>query len=164
IEDFQRQKRWQRIFLVDLDKPSEGRVIWERNNQDRYKDPGTPLSGPRGILHDGANIFLTSVGSSPTGDHPFLDRFNLATLKTEPSTVSEQNYSDAVGPFRKGRENNSLPRRESPAEPPNYFVRTPSGSMTAMTKFPDPQPSIRAIHKELVKYKRDDGVELSFTL
>ncbi len=36
--------------------------------------------------------------------------------------------------------------------------------MTALTRFPDPQPSIRGIHKELVKYKRDDGVELSFTL
>jgi dipeptidyl aminopeptidase/acylaminoacyl peptidase len=34
----------------------------------------------------------------------------------------------------------------------------------AVTRFPDPQPSIRGIHKELVKYKRADGVELSFTL
>ena len=57
-----------------------------------------------------------------------------------------------------------LTRRESPTEPPNYYVRTSAGSMTAMTKFPDPQPSIRGIHKELVKYKRNDGVELSFTL
>ena len=37
-------------------------------------------------------------------------------------------------------------------------------SAVAVTQFPDPQPSIRGIHKELVKYKRDDGVELSFTL
>jgi dipeptidyl aminopeptidase/acylaminoacyl peptidase len=36
--------------------------------------------------------------------------------------------------------------------------------MTAMTKFPDPQPSIRSIHNELVRYKRNDGIELSFTL
>ena len=57
-----------------------------------------------------------------------------------------------------------LTRRESPTEPPNYYVRTASGAMTALTKFPDPQPSIRGIHKELVKYKRNDGVDLSFTL
>jgi dipeptidyl aminopeptidase/acylaminoacyl peptidase len=57
-----------------------------------------------------------------------------------------------------------LTLRESPNEPPNYYVRTTSGEMTAVTKFPDPQPTIRGIHKELVKYKRNDGVELSFTL
>src|ERR1035441_9217137 len=45
-----------------------------------------------------------------------------------------------------------------------YFVRTPNGAPVAVTGFPDPQPSIRGIHKELVKYKRADGVELSFTL
>ena len=32
---FQRQKRWQRTFLVDLDKPSASKLIWARNNQDR---------------------------------------------------------------------------------------------------------------------------------
>ena len=46
IEDFERQKRWQRTFLVDLDKPSASKLIWARNNQDRYKDPGRPLTGP----------------------------------------------------------------------------------------------------------------------
>jgi dipeptidyl aminopeptidase/acylaminoacyl peptidase len=164
IEDFQRQKRWQRIFLVDFDKPSEGRLIWERNNQDRYKDPGTPLSSPRGILHDGDHIFLTGLGSSPTGDHPFLDRFNLTTLKTEHLFRCDDDHYETVEAILDPQGNKFLTRRESPTEPPNYFVRTPAGSMTAMTKFPDPQPSIRAIHKELVKYKRNDGVELSFTL
>jgi len=36
--------------------------------------------------------------------------------------------------------------------------------MTALTKFPDPEPIMRKVHKELVTYKRPDGVEMSFTL
>ena len=36
--------------------------------------------------------------------------------------------------------------------------------MTAVTNFPDPQPIFRGIHKQLVTYKRADGVQLSFTL
>jgi dipeptidyl aminopeptidase/acylaminoacyl peptidase len=164
VEDFQRLKRWQRTFLIDMDKQSPARVIWERNNQDRYKDPGTPLTGVHGVLQDGDNIFLTGLGSSPTGDHPFLDRFNLATSKTDHLFRCDHDHYETVEAILDAHGDKFLTRRESPNEPPNYFVRTSSGSMTAMTKFPDPQPSIRSIHKELVKYKRNDGVELSFTL
>jgi len=149
---------------VDLDKPSAARVIWARNNQDRYKDPGRPLQGLHGILQDGDNIFLTGLGSSPTGDHPFLDRFNLTTLKTEHLFRCDDDHYEVVEAILDQKADKFLTRRESPTEPPNYYVRTPAGAMTAMTKFPDPQPSIRGIHKELVTYKRNDGVELSFTL
>jgi dipeptidyl aminopeptidase/acylaminoacyl peptidase len=56
-----------------------------------------------------------------------------------------------------------LTSRESPAEPPNYFARTRDGAR-ALTKFPDPTPQLRKIQKQLVTYKRGDGVGLSFTL
>jgi dipeptidyl aminopeptidase/acylaminoacyl peptidase len=164
IGDFERQKRWERTFLVDLDKPSESRLIWSRNNQDRYKDPGRPLMGRHGILQDGDNIFLSGLGASPTGDHPFLDRFNLTTLKTEHLFRCDDDHYETVEGILDAKGDRFLTRRESPSEAPNYYVRTSTGAMTALTTFPDPQPSIRAIHKELVKYKRNDGVELSFTL
>ena len=164
VEDFERQKRMQRTFLVDLDKPSEARVIWARNNQDRYKDPGRPLQGVHGVLQDGDNIFLTALGSSPTGDHPFLDRLNLKTMKAERLFQSDDDHYEMVEAILDHKGDRFLTRRESPNEPPNYFVRTSAGAMTAMTRFPDPQPSIRAIRKELVQYKRNDGVALSFTL
>ena len=58
-----------------------------------------------------------------------------------------------------------LTRHESPAAPPNYFVRgAAGGTPRALTHFADPTPELRAIHKELVKYKRADGVDLSMTL
>jgi dipeptidyl aminopeptidase/acylaminoacyl peptidase len=164
VEDFERLKRWQRTFLLDLEKPAQARVIWERNNQDRYKDPGIPLSGIHGVLQDGDNIFLTGLGSSPTGDHPFLDRFNLATSKKERLFHCDDDHYETVEAILDTHGDKFLTHREGPTEPPNYYVRTSSGSMTALTKYPDPQPSIRSIHKELVKYKRNDGVDLSFTL
>ena len=169
VEDYERQKRWQRTFLVDLDKGGSPRLIWARNNQDRYKDPGRPMekplaNGSRVILQDGDNIFLTGVGSSPSGDHPFLDRFNLATQKTEHLFRCDDDHYELVEAILDTKGDKFLTRREGPAEPPNYYARTSSGGMTAVTKFPDPQPSIRGIHKELVKYKRKDGVDLSFTL
>jgi hypothetical protein len=114
IGDFERQKRWERTFLVDLDKPSESRLIWSRNNQDRYKDPGRPLMGRHGILQDGDNIFLSGLGSSATGDHPFLDRFNLTTLKTEHLFRCDDDHYEMVEGSSTRKENGFLTRRESP--------------------------------------------------
>jgi len=55
--------------------------------------------------------------------------------------------------------------KESPTEPPNLFLRNAgSEAPRALTRFPDPAPRLRAIRKQLVKYKRADGVDLSFTL
>ena len=55
--------------------------------------------------------------------------------------------------------------RESQSEPPNYFLRSADNSSPkALTNFADPTPQIRGIKKQLVKYKRADGVDLSFTL
>ena len=58
-----------------------------------------------------------------------------------------------------------LTRYETPDDPPNYFIRTTgSDARQAFTKFPDPTPQLRKIKKELVTYKREDGVQLSMTL
>src|SRR5262249_40524008 len=66
---------------------------------------------------------------------------------------------------------------QSPTEAPNAFRRTMGGSVdapageasfasssVAITHLPDPTPAVRSIKKQLVKYKRPDGVDLSFTL
>src|SRR5439155_11869416 len=88
VEDFERQKRWVRTMAIDMDRPGEPRVIWARNNQDRYKDSGQPMqkslpNGSRVLIQDSDNIFLEGEGASPEGDRPFLDRFNLVTGKAE---------------------------------------------------------------------------------
>ena len=170
VEDFDRRKRWVRTFEIDLDKPgAEGRVIWSRNNQDRYHDPGRPMektmpNGQRAIIQDGDSIFLSGMGSSPEGDRPFLDRYNLASGKSERLFHCDADHYETVETLLDSHAARFLTRRESPSEPPNYFVHTSSSAMTALTKFPDPQPSIRGMHKGLVRYKRADGVQLSFTL
>jgi dipeptidyl aminopeptidase/acylaminoacyl peptidase len=169
IEDFERRARRVRTFQIDMDKPGqEAKLIWSRNNQDRYHDPGRPMektmpNGSMAIVQDSDNIFLEGAGSSPQGDHPFLNRFNLATQQTEALYRCDDDHYEMPIALLDAHGAKFLTRREGPAEPPNYVVHT-GGSATALTHFADPQPTIRAIHKELVKYKRPDGVELSFTL
>jgi dipeptidyl aminopeptidase/acylaminoacyl peptidase len=55
--------------------------------------------------------------------------------------------------------------RESPTEPPNARLRDlAKDTVPPLTAFADPQPELRGVHQELVKYKRKDGVDLSATL
>ncbi|HWC99993.1 MAG TPA: prolyl oligopeptidase family serine peptidase [Candidatus Sulfopaludibacter sp.] len=169
VSDSERKTRRVRTFQIDLDKPGDSKLIWSRNQQDRYKDPGTPImtslpNGSQAILQDGDNIYLTGLGSSPTGDHPFLDRYNLTTKQSDRLFQCDNESYEAVVTLLDDHAGRFLTRRESPTHPPNYYVRRPNGSPVAVTHYADPQPSIRSIHKELVKYKRNDGVELSFTL
>ena len=170
IEDSERQTRRVRTFQIEVDDPAQApKLVWSRNSQDRYKDPGSPMlktlpSGGRVILQDGDNIFLTGLGAGPKGDHPFLDRYNLATGKSERVFQCDDDHYEVVDALLDDHGTKFLTRRESPSEPPNYYVRTVDGKMTAMTSFPDPQPIFRKVTKQLVTYKRADGVPLSFVL
>lgn len=169
VSDYERNKRWQRIFQVDLDKAGDsGKLVFSRNIQDRYKDPGQPVmktlpNGESAMLRNGDFIFLRGTGSTPSGDRPFLDRFNLATQKSERLFQCDENSYEHVIAVLDDNGDKLLTERESPTEPPNFFVRTSAGAK-ALTKFTDPTPQLRGIRKELVTYTRPDGVPLSFTL
>ncbi len=61
-----------------------------------------------------------------------------------------------------------LSTRESPTEPPNFFLRdlTQPGAMqlTQLTQFAHPTPQLANVFKEQIRYKRADGVDLTATL
>lgn len=168
VEDVDRKTRVVRTLEIDLDKPGSGeRVIFSRNERDAYHDPGTPVSkittdGRQVALQSGDEIYLSGQGASATGEHPFLDRYNLATGKAERLFQMASGYESIVAVLD-DQGTRLLTRRESPTEPPNYFIRS-ANAKTALTHFADPMPQAAGIKKQLVNYKRADGVPLSFTL
>lgn len=166
VSEFERNRRWTRTFLVEPGKPGQ-KQIFSRNSQDRYRDKGAPVlnmraDGTRVVAADGNTMLLRGDGASPKGDRPFVDRFSLDTLQSERLFESDPGkYQELAGDLGGGR---LLIRSESATEPPNYFIRDAAGKLTAVTTFPDPAPQLRKIKKQLVTYKRADGVPLSFTL
>jgi dipeptidyl aminopeptidase/acylaminoacyl peptidase len=171
VRDYDRNRRWTRTFTVDANTPGEAfKMAWERSIRDRYRDPGTPLmhmiaNGKRVMLQSGNSIFLTGEGASPKGDFPFLDRFDLASLKSERIFQCAEGAFESVVALTSSDGSHFVTRHESPGEPPNYFLRTAgSAEKRALTDFPDPAPQLRGISKQIVTYKRADGVPLSFTL
>jgi dipeptidyl aminopeptidase/acylaminoacyl peptidase len=171
LSDYDRDTRHQRTFMIDVDRPEQSaRLLWDRSVRDYYADPGTPImktlsSGHSVIWQKGNFIFLTGRGASPTGDHPFLDRLDLGSQKKERLFQSDPNSYEWVADLVDDTGPRFITRHEKPSEAPNYYVRSAgSTDKRALTHYKDPAPQLRSIKKELVTYKRPDGVQLSFTL
>ncbi len=171
LSEYDRPTRTTRTWKVDLDAPGGGAErLWERNSEDRYNDPGSPVmtvdaSGSRVMLQDGDWIFLTGAGASPEGDFPFLARMHLRDGRRETLFRSPDGAYETVVAILDTRGRQLLTRHETPDDPPNYFVRDlQRNRRTAVTDFPDPAPAFASIRKEFVTYEREDGVQLSATL
>ena len=173
LTEADRASRHVRAWIVQPDRP-DARVQWfDRSTEDRYGDPGRPVLSPNAtgdpvLLQspDGRALYLTGDGASESGDRPFLDRLDLATLRSTRLTRSADPYYETVVAVLDPDARRILTSRESQSEPPNFFVRDLRGRIAprALTHFADPQPVLRGVHKELVTYARADGVPLSGTL
>jgi dipeptidyl aminopeptidase/acylaminoacyl peptidase len=175
--DYDRDKDRRRLFMTDYGKPGEAKLISDLNVNDRYNAIGNPVTkqlpnGNNVVRQNGDEIFLTGQGASPDGDRPFLRKLNLKTMQTQEIFRSVGDEYESVVAVLDNDGMNFLTRKESPTEPPNIYLHQycPPGRICTMmayrpiTDFKDPAPQLRGITKQLVKYKRTDGVDLSFTL
>ncbi|HEY3973098.1 MAG TPA: prolyl oligopeptidase family serine peptidase [Candidatus Sulfotelmatobacter sp.] len=183
LTEYDNNRHWIKTFVRNVDDPqAKPRLLWDLSSDESYKDPGSPVvrqlaNGAWVIRQDGDSIYLSGVGSSPDGDRPFLDRLNLTTLKYDRLFRSDKTCLERFLSFTGTDSHTFLTWHQTPTDPPNAFARTfgqpvdaPAGeailssTSVAVTHIPDPTPEVRAIKKRLVKYKRADGLDLSFTL
>lgn len=147
-------------------------VISDRNYQDVYNDPGWPQMernefGRNVLTLQGDNVYLFGDGYTADGQFPFVDELNLETLKKNRLYTSP--YTDRVEDlysFIDIKKGTILTRMQSPSEYPNYYIQYINGKKepTPLTSFENPFKSISDVHKEVISYKRNDGVELTGTL
>ena len=165
--------RNQKTYLFNPSNPSAApKVISDRNSQDIYSDPGN-FETKRNqynryvLAIENDNTYLIGDGFTKEGQFPFIDEFNLKTLKTKRLYTST--YKDkkedllSIEDYKKG---DVLVMIQSKNEFPNYYLRNikSKGKLTQITSFKNPFESIKNVYKEVIKYKRKDGVELSGTL
>jgi dipeptidyl aminopeptidase/acylaminoacyl peptidase len=166
--------RQTRTWMIAPDEAGpDAELLFDLSTEDRYGNPGTPILtnnsyGKRSLLfsEDGNSIYYSGQGASDEGDRPFLDRLDLASKTSERLWRSEAPYYASFISFLDDSQESLLIRRESPAEPGNYFqidVGMP-GQVTALTNFPHPYEQLANVYKEVVRYERDDGVMLTATL
>ncbi len=183
LHEYDENRHWQRAFLLNVDDSKQApRLLWDLSTDEKYANPGSPVyrvlaNGQAVVRQDGNAIFMQGNGASPDGDRPFLDRFDLQTLKTERLFRSSKTAYERFVAFTSNDAKTFLTWHQSAKDVPNAYLRTlgskveaASGeavfasSSVAITHIPDPTPAVRQIKKRLVKYKRADGVDLSFTL
>ncbi len=171
LTEYDWKRRWQTTYLIDVDDSSkEPKKVIDLSIHDRYNDPGRPVytitpNGEWVVLQDKDWIYLSGRGANPQGERPFLDKMNLKTMKTERIFQSGEDCYESFVDFTGKSRDRIIINFQSKTEPPNYFVLDlKNGKRQALTDYKDPAPQMTGMIKKLVKYKRDDGVDLSGTL
>ena len=163
-----------KTYLINPQSPNTTPVVlFDRNSQDIYSDPGNFQTRRNEYQRDvlaltGDNAYLLGDGFSKEGQFPFVDEYNLKSRTTK--RLYQSAYTDkkedllSIEDFDKGI---LLTMLQSKNEFPNYYFRNIKAANQApqqVTFFKNPFESIRDVHKEVIKYQRKDGIELSGTL
>ena len=176
----ERIRRWRYVWLLDVDQGTS-RLWYDLDEDDRYGDPGYPLfrllaNGRPVLRQKGDAVYFRGSGASDRGDRPFLDLRYLDGNRTERLFRCDPRRYEYFVTFS-GAEDRFILQSESAREMPNYFLATlgrevqaPAGEGTRVlkrrpiTRFRDPAPQLRQIEKRIVRYRRKDGIPLSFQL
>ena len=151
-------------------KNKEPEIIIDRNYQDRYNDPGSFVKtrnsyGKSLLAINEQNLYLMGDGLRDDGQFPFIDQMNLKSLKKV--RLYESTYKDKMEDLIDFDVDAKmiLTRIESATEYPNYFFRDlKANDIKRITSFDNPFSSIMEVSKEVIEYKRSDGIDLSATL
>jgi dipeptidyl aminopeptidase/acylaminoacyl peptidase len=160
------------VFDPSADGSQEPKVLFDRNYQDRYNDPGSFVTekndfGQNVLKMSNGNAFLMGSGFTPEGQFPFIDRMDIESGDTQ--RLYQSKYNDKKETLVDAidlEEGKILVRIEASAEYPNYFIRDIDNEedLTRVTSFENPFKSLENVTKEVITYKRDDGLELNGTL
>ncbi|MCZ8022500.1 MAG: prolyl oligopeptidase family serine peptidase [Chryseotalea sp.] len=145
-------------------------VIEDRSSEDAYNDPGNVLTelntfGRSVMMVRNNTVWLSGLGSSPEGDRPFLDTYHLTSKKKTRLWRSEAPYFESVVTVLDAKKNTFVTSRESLTENPNFYIRTAGAkNISQLTNFPHPYPLLKNVKKQVLQYKRADGVNLTADL
>ncbi|KAK2418822.1 putative glutamyl endopeptidase, chloroplastic [Trifolium repens] len=161
------------------------RILFDRSSEDVYSDPGSPMlrrtqAGTYVIAKikkegdDGRYVLLNGSGATPEGNVPFLDLFDINTGNKERIWESDkEKYFETVVALMSDQEEGDLQldrlkiltSKESKTENTQYnFVSWPDKKIVQVTNFPHPYPQLASLQKEMIRYQRKDGVQLTATL
>jgi dipeptidyl aminopeptidase/acylaminoacyl peptidase len=158
------------LFSPEGGGAREPSILFDMNYQDRYSDPGNFVTtrndyGSYVLALEGFRAYLIGDGYTPEGQFPYLEEIHLKTGKKERMYTSE--YTDRIEDLRDYDVENDrlLVRIESPTDFPNYYFRDiEEDELTQLTDFENPFEALQNVHKEVITYQREDGLELSATL
>jgi dipeptidyl aminopeptidase/acylaminoacyl peptidase len=140
-----------KTYLINPSNAAQApKIISNRNSQDIYSDPGNFETiknqyGRQVLALENNSSFLIGDGFTKNGQFPFIDEFNIKTLKTK--RLYQSNYTDkkeqllSIEDFKKG---DALVIIQSKNDYPNYYFRNfkKKDQLTPITDFKNPFESI----------------------
>ncbi|KAL6649801.1 hypothetical protein ACP70R_014025 [Stipagrostis hirtigluma subsp. patula] len=174
-----------RTWVISPDKKDVSpRILFDRSSEDVYSDPGSPMMRRTAMgtyviakikKQDGSTyILLNGMGATPDGNVPFLDLFDINTGNKERIWESDkEKYYETVVALMSDNTNGELlldqlkilTSKESKTENTQYYLQTwPEKKQVKITNFPHPYPQLASLYKEMIRYQRKDGVQLTANL
>lgn len=157
-------------FLIDLNN-GDSKIIDDRNSQDVYNNPGKfnrskNQFGRSVIDMKGGKAYLIGEGFTKDGQHPFIDEMDIKSLKKKRVYTSNlKNAKETIIDILNPSKGEILTTQESSSVYPNFYKKNiKSNKAEAVTDFANPFESIKDVYKEVITYKRNDGVTLNGTL
>ncbi len=178
------EERWKDRKRIMLAVSPAGAAVklFEGSFEDHYRDPGRPFEVMNAagkaivqITRDGTGLFLHAQGASPEGDQPFVSILSLANADVSPTILAVKSvrvwqsappfFESPLAVLDAADQPTILIRRESPEASPNYYLKNVAkNSLQQVTRFPNPYGDTSLPKKQVLKYKRTDGVDLSANL
>lgn len=171
IDEYWHKTRRVITKIIDPSGGKEAVVLFDRSSEDKYNEPGNPSTKKNQYgrlvmdLQKDNSVFMTGDGASAEGDRPFVDILNLTTKETNRLWRSEAPFYERPIAILDNEKQIILTIRESKQDNPNYFIRDlKQQNSTQITFFPHPYPALKGVEKQVLKYKRHDGVALTANL
>lgn len=179
VEELDYRAQCRRSWKLDLTSTKKPELLWEYPWKDHHVADGQgelvtalgPFTGrdwrheiqvyDARLLQDGDWVYLRGADSSPKGERPFLDRFNLRTHRRERLFRSAPDSYEEVVSVLDGRAHELLIWRETAAVPPNFFLVRRFRQPLALTHFTDPSPQLTHARRLTIEYRRADGLKLT---
>jgi len=159
------------------------KVLFDRSYEDVYNDPGYPIvqRTARGTyilakINGERKLLLNGEGASPRGSFPFLDILDIDSGEKERIWQSAAPYYETFVSLFNDDQDHVISKdnltvmlsRETMQDVPQFrlvtFANGKESHSRVMTHFPHPYPHMKDVKKEIVRYKRKDGVDLTATL
>lgn len=161
-----------RILVFNPSLPgSVPRLFNERNEQDNYADPGNFVTKRNKYqlntldLTDN-QLYMIGDGFSKEGKFPFIDKYSITDFKkTRIYQSKEKDKLEQLISAVDVLKGIYLTRLESKNEYPDFYLRNvKNNTLKQISHNVNPFQVLNGVHKEVIKYSRPDGVELSATL
>lgn len=166
-QDYDRDRLWTRQWLFNLEDYSKV-LITDQSVNDKYADRGSIFTvwdenKNRVVVTNGDLIYYTNnAGASPEGNRPYLASFNLKTQEFQKLFEANPDKYEQIITFADQEFSSIIIGTQDVNTPRNYqLVDLATDQRTTLTNNTDPYPEYAKLQKELVNYKRSDGVDLS---